>query len=328
MYLKSKRLLIILGPTSTGKTDLALYLAQKFGGELISADSRQVYKKLDIGTRKYSGLESRIEKANNYWQIRGIKIHMFDVISLKRQYTVADYIKTASQVINRVWDQCKLPIIVGGTGLYLKALTEGLSNLEVPVDKDLRKLLEKLSKKQLQNKLQEVSQDKWESLNNSDRENPRRLIRAIELTMIKPSSEKKLSTLELAIRNANILKIGLTSSKKVLYQRVDKSVVSRIKQGMIEEAENLYKKGLTLNRMKQLGLEYGVLADYIKGDIKNKKELETILKGKIHNFLRRQLTWFKKEKNIEWFDVSNKNSINKVEELVSIWYDNFDANQN
>ena len=184
-----KKLLVILGPTATGKTDLALYLAKKFNGELVSCDSRQIYGGLDIGTGKmpsnstYEVKRIRPCRSNDigYWEIDGIKIWMYDVVSPKKQYSVADYVKDADRVIGEIRAKGKLPIIVGGTGLYLKAIFEGLPNLAIPVDKKLRNRLAKLSKAELQEKLKKVSPEKWESLNQSDRENSRRLIRAIEL---------------------------------------------------------------------------------------------------------------------------------------------------
>lgn len=324
-----KKLLVILGSTATGKTDLAINLAHKFNGELVSADSRQVYKKLDIGTGKYpnkfliSNFKFPISKKKSYWEINGIKVWMYDVVSPSVQYNVAEYVKDASLKIEGIRSRGKLPILVGGTGLYIRALVNGMSNLEISVDKNLRQELEKFSKEQLQKKLQEISQKKWNSMNNSDKENPRRLIRAIE-TEILP--RKTTNSFQGLIKYTNLLKIGLTSERENLYQRVDKSVSNRIKQGMIKEVEELKEKGLTLKRMRQLGLEYGVLADYLEGKVKDKEELINILQGKIHGFVRRQLTWFKKEKDVNWFDISDKKYSKKVEEKISIWYDKEDAN--
>lgn len=313
-----KKLIVILGPTSTGKTDLALKLAKKFNGELISADSRQVYKKLDIGTGKMPTEFKNLEKKNGRWIIDGITIYLYDSISPKKQYTVADYIKEAKEVITKIRKNGKMPILVGGTGLYLKLLIEGLSYLGIPSDKKLRKELGLLSLNQLQTRLKKISPNKWKSLNYSDSQNPRRLTRAIELHISK-TDEIESNEPGLA-KEFNILKIGLTAQREVLYKTSDQRVVSRVKQGMVEEAENLKKKGLSLKRMKQLGLEYGVLADYLNKDIKNEKELVKILQGRTHNYIRRQLTWFKKEENVEWFDIMDKNFTSQVEKLVRQWY--------
>lgn len=280
-----RKLLVILGPTATGKTDLGLILAKKFNGEIVSCDSRQVYRGLDIGTGKYPSQKSKVKS----------KIWMYDVADPRKQYSVFNYVKDANKVIDEIIKRKKLPIVVGGTGLYLKALLEGLTNLSIPVNKKLRNSLSKLSLKQLQNKLQKLLPKKWQDLNQSDRQNPRRLIRAIELVGLKPNFAKT--------QNFDALKIGLTAPRDVLYKRADRKVLARIKQGMIEETIKLHKKGLSFKRMRQLGLEYGVLADYLDGKIKDTNELIKIMQGKIHGYIRRQLTWFAKEKDVHWFNI-------------------------
>lgn len=316
LYL-GKKILVILGPTSSGKTDLAIYLAKKFNGELISCDSRQVYKALDIGTGKLPSQNSKItyEKNDNYWLVNGIKIWMYDVADPTKRYDVSKYIKDARKIIEQIVKNQKLPIIVGGTGLYLKALIYGLSN--VSTNKKLRKELEKLTLNLLQNKIKEISINKWESLNESDQKNPRRLIRAIELVVLSPKQiEKNINSL---VKEYEILKIGLSAPRDILNKRIDARVDQRISEGMIKEAERLNKEGLSFKRMKELGLEYGVLADYLTGKI-TKNELVKNLKIKIHQYAKRQMTWFKKEHEIFWFDVTEKDWVEKVEKLILDWY--------
>lgn len=321
-----ERLIVILGPTATGKTDLAIILAKKFNGELVSCDSRQVYKGLDLGTGKSPEKKVRVEKYKNYWVLDGIRVWMYDVADPKKQYNVSKYLSKAKIVLDKVIESNKLPIIVGGTGLYLKGLLYSFPNLQIPVDKKLRKDLEKLSLESLQKKLQDLSKEKWESLNSSDQKNPRRLIRAIELMMMQPF--KKIFQFPIYnLQNYNILKIGLNASREVLYKRVDERVEKRIKMGMVEEAKKLHKRGLSLRRMRQLGLEYGVLADYLEGKIKDKKHLIKVMQGKIHEYVRRQLTWFKKEKEVFWFDITDANLLAKVEKMVAKWYHLPDAAQ-
>lgn len=319
-----KKLLVILGSTATGKTDLALSLAKKFNGELVSCDSRQVYRGLDIGTGKMpSGNNGQLKKGRGFWEIDEIKIWVYDVVSPKKQYTVADYVKDASGVVRDVEGRRKLPIIVGGTGFYLKALVEGLSNLAIPVDKKLRKELEQLTVSQLQEKLKEISFERWERLNDSDSNNPRRLVRAIELELGKRNKGGQGN--QGLAKGFDILKIGLNASREILYQRSDERVINRIKQGMIEEAERLNRGGLSLRRMRQLGLEYGILADFLDGNIKNQDELIEIMQFKIHGYIRRQLTWFKNPStcsgSICWFDITDKDFSSQVEKLVRQWYD-------
>ncbi|OGE19039.1 tRNA (adenosine(37)-N6)-dimethylallyltransferase MiaA [Candidatus Daviesbacteria bacterium RIFCSPLOWO2_02_FULL_41_8] len=326
-----KQLLVIFGSTSTGKTDLALKLAEKFNGELVACDSRQVYVGLDIGTgkapsSKFKIQNSKFKKGNKFWEFNGVKIWMYDVTDPGKQYTVYDYVKDAERIIDEIFKRGKLPIIVGGTGLYLKALLEGLSNLAIPMDQKLRNSLETLSRDELQKKLQKISPQKWQQMNYSDRQNPRRLIRAVEIASTNFTSDGGPKGL---LRGGfKTLKIGLTAPRQILYRRIDERVINRMNQGMLDEAERLRKTGMTFKRMRQLGLEYGVLADYLEGKIKNKNELIRVLQGKIHGFARRQITWFKKaslpagrEKNTFWFDITEKEFAGRVENLVAKWYD-------
>lgn len=321
------KLLVILGPTATGKTDLGIYLAKKFNGELVSCDSRQVYIGMDVGTGKITNPKSQISKGKGFWEVDGVKIWMYDVVSPKIQYTVADYVKDANRVINGILEKRELPIIVGGAGLYLKALLEGLSNLAIPVDRNLRKKLQKISLKKLQKKLQEVDCAKWQSMNQPDRQNPRRLVRAIELVLNKKLNIKNKKYI-LKIKNFDVLKLGLNAPRDILYKKVDERVIDRIKQGMVDEAKNLHKKGLSLKRMRQLGLEYGVLADYLDGKIggiQGDQGLIKVMQNKIHGYIRRQLIWFKKETNAVWFDITDEDYTAKVEDLVTKWYDSVDV---
>jgi tRNA dimethylallyltransferase len=314
-----KKILVITGPTSTGKTDLALFMAKKLNGELICADSRQVYKELDIGTGKLPNSYLKVTKANGWWQIDGVKIQMYDLISPKKQFTVADYINNVAKILEKLQNKGKLPIIVGGTGFYIKAITEGIPNLSIPVDQKQRRELEKLSLDQLQKKLKKLSSLRWDSLNNSDKQNPRRLLRSIELISMNPYIGQHSHINKLI--NANFLKIGLTAPREVLYKNADMRILSRLNQGLIKEAEQLYSSGLSFKRMRQLGLEYGVLANYLEKKIPSLDEFIKILQGKTHNYIRRQLTWFKKDKQIIWFDITEKKYREKIEKRVIQWYD-------
>lgn len=312
-----QKVLIILGSTSTGKTSLAIDLAKSFNGELIACDSRQIYKGLDIGTGKLPDEEVVTKKYRGFWEMDGINVWMYDETNFEGQYTVYNYIKDANSAIENIINRKKLPIILGGSGLYLKLLLEGLSDLSVCANPKLRKELENLSLTDLQLRLQHVAMDRWERMNNSDRQNSRRLIRAIEFKLSKDNTGIKFKGLN---KIYSLFKIGLTAPREILYKRIDKRVISRINQGMIQEAERLNKKTLSFSRMRQLGLEYGVLADYLEGRIADRNELIKILQGKIHGFARRQLTWFKKEKDVIWFDITGKRWKDKVENKVRSWY--------
>ncbi len=162
-----KKALIILGPTATGKTDIALDLARKFNGELVSCDSRQVYKDLDIGTGKLPGKSKKVEKGDGYWVIDGVIIWLYDIVDPNDQYSVFNYVREASRVINDISEGGKLPIIVGGTGLYLRGLIDGLSDVGIPVDYQLRGELEEQTIGELQNRVELLSPTIYSNLNNS-----------------------------------------------------------------------------------------------------------------------------------------------------------------
>src|SRR3990167_9937896 len=168
-----KKLLVIYGPTQTGKTDLALQLARKFQGELISADSRQVYRSLDIGTGKLSMEQlndSKVKRFKGFWIVNGVKIHGFDLVNPQQEFSVADFIKFASKAIGQVIKSNHLPIVVGGTGFYIKSLIDGLQSIGISPNEKLRKDLEKLSTEQLFQKLLKVNPIRAEDMNESDRQ--------------------------------------------------------------------------------------------------------------------------------------------------------------
>ncbi len=315
---KRTKVLIICGPTTTGKTDVALYLAKKFDGEIVACDSRQVYKGLDIGTGKYPAEEIFVEKFDGYWLMDGVKVWMYDLVELETQYNVAEYIKDAERTIRDILSKKKLPIVVGGAGLYLKLLTEGLSALPVIKNEGLREELEKLSLQELQDRLQQVSQKRWGLMNNSDRNNKRRLVRYIELFSINPHIT---TNNDFSLKNDySILKIGLTAPRSLIYQKVDQRILHWFKIGIVEEVKGLINKGLTFARLQELGLEYAVVGDFIHGDIKSEGDMFVKIMGKLHRYVRNQETWFKKDRDIVWFDITGKNFLQKVENRVRKWY--------
>lgn len=316
------KLFCILGPTATGKTDLGLFLAKKFNGELIASDSRQVYIGLDIGTGKLPATPAEIKKGKGYWEIEDVKIWMYDIVDLNTQYTVALYVRDVEKIIEDIINRGKIPIIVGGTGLYIKALLEGLPNLVVPVDENLRGSLSKLNLEELQNKLRLLSPVRWKELNNSDRQNPRRLLRAIEISSINPGLQSpRTITGGQVYTKYQVLKIGLTAPRDVLYKKVDLRVFDWIEQGIIEEVKGFLKNGISIDRIKSLGLEYRVVADFIDGKLLEKDLVKTI-QNNIHGYVRRQLTWFKNEREVNWFDITEKKYLENVENLSRGWYHN------
>lgn len=316
-----RKLLAILGPTTTGKTNLALFLAKKFNGELVACDSRQVYKGLDVGTGKMPSRMPgvRFQKSDRFWKVDGVRIWLYDVVNLRTQYTVSDYVQEGKKVVEEIFVRERLPIIVGGTGLYLKGLLEGFNSLEIPINRSLRRELQELSTKELQSRIVTLSPTKWQNLNDSDRKNPRRLIRIIEQISMYGYT-KRVQNSKSKIQNCDVLKVGLTAPRPFLNSKIDQQVLFWLEHGIIEEVQGLRKKGITLKRFKDLGLEYALIAEYLRGEISSKEELTKLMKVKIRQYAKRQVTWFKKEKGVIWFDVSQPNLAHRVETVVTNWY--------
>lgn len=286
-------MIVVAGPTASGKSDLAVYLAREFGGEVVSADSRQVYKGLDIGTGKITKRE-----------MRGIPHHLLDVASPKQIFTVSKYKILAEKAIEDIWRRGKLPIVCGGTGLYIRAIVDNLAIPEVPPDKKLRKKLEKKSVEELFAILKKLDSRRAGEI---DAKNPRRLIRAIEIA----KHLGKVPPLSLGQRqDCKILEIGIAPKSEELKNRIHKRLLSRLKSGMVEESRNLHKDGLSWKRMEDLGLEYRFLARYLQNKI-TKKEMADGLEREIRQYAKRQMTWFKKDKRIRWFTNKDKKKIQK-----------------
>ena len=244
------KVLIIYGPTVTGKTSLSIKLAKKFEGEIISADSRQVYKKLDIGTGKVS-FDSRVEKYEGYWIVNGVKIHGFDIIGAGKRFTAADFIKIATLKIKQITDENKLPIITGGTGFYINSLLKGINSSGIPSNLKLRQELERLSTEELYKMLAKLNPARVESMNQSDKKNPRRLIRAIEIATY---TNKEPSTVH-PLPPTNFLLIGLTAPNNYLYKKSDIWLETRLEHNLVEEIDSLIKNGVSQEWLDDIGLE-------------------------------------------------------------------------
>lgn len=287
------KLLVILGPTATGKSDLAVKLAKKYNGEVISSDSRQVYKGLDIGTGKITKKERR-----------GVPHHMLDIVSPKKSFTVAEYQKIAEKNITDILSREKLPILCGGTGFYIQSIVDGLVLPEVPPNKILRKKLEKKSLGKLVKILKKLDPERASDI---DKKNPVRLIRSIEIA----TALGKVPKLKKEKSEYDILQIGLTLPLETLKQKIHTRLISRIKIGMIKEAEKLHREELSWKRMNELGLEYRYLAEYLQKKI-SKQELLDKLNVKIQRYAKRQITWFKRDGRIHWFSPKQLKQIDKT----------------
>lgn len=261
------KLLVICGPTATGKTKLAAKLAKECNGELVSADSRQVYRGMDLTTGK---------------DRPDVPIWLYDVVNPDQEFSVSHWVKLARRAISDIHDRSKLPILVGGTGLYIKAMLEPFETINIPRNEKLRQQLDSLTVPELQ---QVTTRG---SMNNSDWNNPRRLIRKIEITTSKKSPQN--------ITHFDALIIGLTAPIRYLDKQIDRRLKKREKQGLYAEIQKLRKKySPNLPSMSAIGINE-------------------------HAYVRRQITWFKKQHGILWFDITKKDAVKNIIKEVHTWY--------
>jgi len=276
------KLVVILGPTASGKTELAIKLAKKFKGEIISADSRQVYKGMDIGTGKI-----------NKKEMQGIPHYLLNVASPKKKFTVAQYRKLALMVIEKIQQKNKIPILCGGTGFYIQAVVDGIIIPEVPPDWKLRKKLEKKSAKELYQTLKKLDLKRAKTI---EKENPRRLIRAIEIVL---KTKKPVPPLIKKPLPYHVLMIGIKKEKKELNKLIEKRFFKWLKRGLVKEVKNLRKMGISFEKIEDFGMHYRVVAQYLQGKINHQEMIENSIR-EIKKYAKRQTGWFKKEKRIKW----------------------------
>lgn len=274
------KILVILGPTASGKSDLAVRLAKKFNGEVVSADSRQVYKGMDIGTGKITKKE-----------MAGVPHHLIDIVSPKTRFDVARYQKLAHKKITDILKRGKLPVVCGGTGLYIKAIVENPQYPDVPPDWKLRKNLERKTTKELFAILKKLDLKRAKTI---DKKNPRRLIRAIEIA-------RQTGQVPLVKNDPSYdaLIIGIKKSLNELKKAVATRLHKRMRQGMIAEVKKLRGSGVSWHRLEELGLEYKYIALYLQNKMDKETMLET-LETKINQYAKRQMTWFKKTPGVRW----------------------------
>jgi len=301
MKKKKIKIIIILGQTATGKSDLATRIAKRLGGEIISADSRQVYKGLDIGSGKITKKE-----------MRGVFHYLLDVASPKRQFSAAKYKKLADNKIIKIYKTGKIPFIVGGSGFYIQTIVDGLVLPKVEPNNKLRKELEKKSAKKLFSMLKKLDKNRAKKI---EKDNPRRLIRAIEIAKVLGKTPKLKTNSEY-----EALQIGLKLPDKKLKNNIHKRLISRIRRGMISEVKKLHAKNISWKRLESFGLEYRFIARYLQGKIK-KKEMLDELETEIWHFAKRQMRWFKRDARIKWF---NPNEVKKIEIEITNFLNNYE----
>ena len=294
--MKSK-LVVIGGPTAMGKTGLAALVAKEFDGELISADSRQVYTGMDVGTGK--------DRPAN------VKIWGYDLVKPDEDFSMADWVNFAWSVIKKLWRENKLPIVVGGTGLYLKSLMQPPESLGIKPNKRLRQKLEAWTIQQLQAELKRVDKSRFRQMNWSDRYNPRRLIRAIEVSLVKASA----FDFALGKQVMDVVWVGLAAERAVLEKRIRHRVMMRASRGMTEEVKRLIREYADWDLPAFSATGYSQWREYIEGKLSRDEAIEQWQRAEIQ-YMRRQLTWFKKMRQFTWFDIDQETWQNQVREFL------------
>ena len=286
-FIKKPKLIIIVGPTSSGKSELAVRLAKKFNGEIISADSRQVYRGLDIGTGKITQKETR-----------GIPHHLLDVASPKKQLSAADFKKLAANAVTDISRREKLPIVAGGTGFWIDSLIYDTGLPEVPPSQKLRRALAGKTAPELLKILKKLDQKRAKTV---EQKNPRRLIRAIEIA----KTLGRVPKIEMP-KYQNIFKspyqtlwIGLNPAYEVRLRKIEKGVKRMVKTGLLAETKKLLRGRVSKKRIREFGFEYRAVLEYLGRKISKKELREKITRDSL-NYARRQMVWFKRNNEIKW----------------------------
>ena len=283
----AKDMIVVLGPTASGKTGLGVALATAHGGEVISADSRQVYRGLDIGAGK--DLEE--------YRVEGVEVpyHLIDVVDLDDEFSVFEYQRRFYEVLGDLRDRGMLPVVVGGTGLYLEAVLSGYRMVDVPEDRELREELSGESNESLAERLRELRPGQH---NTTDLLERGRIVRAIEIALYSQTHDADPAPA------MSPLILGIRWERSALHERIGRRLRARLDGGLVEEVEGLLARGVAPERLRKLGLEYRFVQDYLEGVIKNRNDLFQKLNPAIRNFAKRQETWFRRmERNgarIRW----------------------------
>jgi len=288
----TNKLIVIVGPTASGKSDLAVKLAKKFDGQVVSADSRQVYKGMDIGSGKITKQE-----------MRGITHYLLDVASPRGQFSVARYKKLATAAIKKIQAENKIPILCGGTGQYIQSVIDGIVIPKVKPDWKLRNKLSQKTPQQLFAILKKIDPRRAKTI---ERSNPRRLVRAIEIVKKTGQAvpEPKKQPLPYPF-----LMVGIKMTRDKIAKRISKRLTKRLKSGMIAEVSRLKKSGLSWKKLESFGLEYKFIALYLQKKISKTALIELIQKESEH-YTKRQLTWFLRDERINWvYNYSNAQTL-------------------
>jgi tRNA dimethylallyltransferase len=325
MKVNKNKLISILGPTASGKSDLGIYLAKRFGGDVISVDSRQIYKDMNIATGKVvgelnnkQGLFLNIDKKNkiihpfvsekvNHW--------MIDIANPQDDFfSVAQFQDMAYQIIFKLFAKKTIPILVGGSGLYMDAILKGYQFPKTSLR--LRRELERFSDKQLLDELKRIDRKTYNLI---DKKNRRRILRAIESYLVNKESHSKCRQKK---PNFDSLVLAINWPREELYKRIDHRVEEWMKQGLIKEVRRLHNSGVDYQKLEKFGLEYRNVALYLQGKI-SRSEMIHNMKYQTHAFARRQFTWFRRNKDIIWLKADDKKIFIEAGSIVKNFITNY-----
>jgi len=293
------KVIVILGPTASGKTDWSLRLAKKYNGEIISADSRQVYKKMDIGTAKEPG-EWRWNVSWNglrrSYYVQDVPHHLVDFLDPGKRFSAAEFRDRAVKYIKMAYRHGRTPIVAGGTGLYISSLIDNFYIPRIPPNRKLRKSLEEKSLDQLMELLTTLDSDIIERI---DKFNKRRIIRALEVCIMtgEPFSKQQKKGEQVF----DFLQIGIKTQKEVLHKRIEERVDKMVEKGLIQEIKNLLNQKYSWELPSMSGIGYKQFKCFFENSCTEKEALEN-LKRDTRQFARRQMTWFKRDKRIIWLE--------------------------
>lgn len=282
------KVIVIVGPTASGKSDCAIELAKRIDGEIVSADSMQIYREMNIGTAKVTNEE-----------MSGVKHYMINIVNLDEDFNVAMYKKMAEEALEEIVSKGKTPIVVGGTGLYINTLVNGIEFSEIDKDEEYRKELEnRVSAEGIDSIYEELKSVDPEAANIIDKNNVRRVIRALEIYKVTGKTKTELDKESIKETKFDFLMYGIKTDREELYNRINKRIDYMMEQGLVSEVEELNKK-YKMSKTALQGLGYKEVIEYINGNC-NYDEMIEKLKMETRRYAKRQITWFKRDERITW----------------------------
>lgn len=296
-----ENLIIVTGPTGIGKTELSLELAKKYKGEIISCDSMQIYKKLNIGTAKIDLTETSIPH------------YMIDIVEPSDNFTVADFKNSAKKIIKDINNRDRLPFLVGGTGLYINSIVYNLDFTETKPDYEYRDELIEILEKEGSEFLYEILKEKDQRLAEKiHKNNGQRIIRALEILK---SGNKKGDNFREENKDYNLIYLGLNMDRAKLYEKINQRVDKMVDLGLVDEVKNLLDEGLDKNSQSLKAIGYKEVISYLDGEIDFDEMVDLIKKNSRH-YAKRQLTWFRRDDRIKWFDRESDRILSDIESYI------------